>query len=438
MYPSTPSSPTSLLTDRYELTMVDVALANGTASKRAVFELFTRSLPAGRSYGVVGGTARALDAIVNFRFTDEELAWLDAGDIVSRQALDFLADYRFRGDAWGFLEGDVYLQNSPVLTVESTFAEAVILETVLLSIFNHDSAIASAMARMADAAGGRAIIEGGSRRTHERAGVSAARAAYLAGAAATSNLEAGRIFDIPTVGTIAHAFVLSHASEREAFEAQHRTLGAATTYLVDTYDTSTGVRTAVDVAGPDIGAIRIDSGDLALEAKRARTILDDLGARSARIVVSGDLDEWSILSLGSAPIDAYLVGTNLITGSGHPTASMVYKLVAVEDDTGDLVSVAKTSNGKGTVGGRKAAFRVLDDDGRLDHDLLIPDNSTTIDDIGGPGRRLQVPLIQGGDVVGQPSLTASRAWCRNSREELPEPARLPDPEATFETRVPSS
>ncbi len=430
-----PSSPTSLLTDRYELSMVDIALSNGMASKRAVFEIFTRSLPAGRSYGVVGGTGRALDAIANFRFTNDELRWLNDNRIVSDEALTFLADYRFTGDAWGFLEGDVYLQNSPVLTVEATFAEAVILETVLLSVFNHDSAIASAMARMADAAGNRSIIEGGSRRIHERAGVSAARAAYLAGASHTSNLEAGRSFTIPTIGTIAHAFVLAHASERAAFEAQHDVLGSSTTFLVDTYDIPNGIRTAVEVAGPEIGGIRIDSGDLALEAKQARELLDELGATGARIIVSGDLDEWSILELASAPIDAYLVGTNLITGSGHPTASMVYKLVAIEDDGGQLRSVAKTSLGKGTVGGRKAAFRVLDDDGTLDHDLLVPNNDVPIGDIAGPGRRLQVPLIQRGEMVGQPSLAASRAWCRNSREELPTPARLPDPERTFETHV---
>jgi nicotinate phosphoribosyltransferase len=428
-------APTSLLTDRYELTMVDAALANGMADKRAVFELFTRSLPKGRSYGIVGGTARALKAITDFCFADDELRWLDANRIVSKQALDYLADYRFLGDVWGFLEGDVYLTDSPVLTVEATFAQAVTLETVLLSIFNHDSAIASAMARMADAAGPRSVIEGGSRRVHERAGVSAARAAYLAGASATSNLEAGRSFDIPTVGTIAHAFILAHSTEREAFEAQHSMLGPNTIYLVDTYDIAEGVRTAVDVAGPTLGGIRIDSGDLALEAKQARGILDELGAKDASIIVSGDLDEWSILQLEGAPIDAYLVGTNLITGSGHPTASMVYKLVAIEDGSGELVSVAKRSLGKGTVGGRKAAFRLLDGDGTLDHDVLVPDNNTPIHAIPGAGRRLQVPLITNGAVVGQPPLDASRAWSEQCRNELPTLARCPDPEVTFDTVV---
>lgn len=432
------AAPTSLLTDRYELTMVDLSLASGTASRRSVFEIFTRSLPPGRSYGVVGGTGRALEAIANFRFTDEQVSWLAEQKIVSDATLDYLADYSFSGTAWGFLEGEVFLPNSPILTIESTFAEAVVLETVLLSIFNHDSAVATAAARMADAANGRNVLEGGSRRIHERAGVSAARAAYLAGASGTSNLEAGVQFDIPTVGTIAHAFVLAHADEQAAFAAQHAVLGADSVYLVDTYDIAEGIRNAVAVAGPDLGAIRIDSGDLVQEAKRARRLLDELGAAKTRIVASGDLDEWTLVDLASAPIDGYLIGTKLITGSGHPTASLVYKLVAIEDERGELASVAKTSLGKGTVGGRKGAFRVLDNEGYLDHDVLIADNVTPLADVIGPGRRLQVSLIHDGIVVGQPSLAATRAWCQTSRDELPPEARHPDSTHRFETVVEES
>lgn len=410
---------TALLTDRYELTMLDAALRSGQAEKTAVFELFTRGLPPHRAYGVVAGTGRAIAAVADFTFGEPELAWLESNRIVSGPALEYLADYRFRGDIWGFAEGDLYLADSPVLTVQSTFAEAVVLETVLLSIFNHDSAVASAVARMVDAAGERAVIEGGARRAHESAAISAARSAYLAGATATSNLEAGRAYDIPTIGTIGHAFVLAHADEREAFQAQHRLLGPGTTYLVDTYDIETGIRTAVDVAGPSIGGIRIDSGDLAIESAKARVLLDELGAGGSRIIVSGDLDEWSIAALADAPIDGYLVGTNLITGSGHPTASMVYKLVAIESG-GGLQSVNKRSSGKGTVGGRKAAFR-LDD-----HDLLVVDNEQPPIDVQESGRRLQIPLLSGGEVVVDTSLEQSREWCRQCRELLSEAARRPD------------
>ncbi len=410
---------TALLTDRYELTMVDAALRSGQAHRQSVFEIFTRGLPPHRGYGVVAGTARAIDAAMNFSFDDDELRWLRDNNIVSADAITYFQNYRFTGDMWGFLEGDLYLADSPVLTVQATFAEAVVLETVLLSIFNHDAAVASAVTRMVDAAAGRSVIEGGARRAHESAAIAAARSAYLAGASATSNLEAGRSYGIPTVGTIGHAFVLAHQSEREAFVAQHDLLGPDTTYLVDTFDIETGIRTAVDVAGPTLGGIRIDSGDLAIESANARTLLDSLGATEASIIVSGDLDEWSIAALADAPIDGYLVGTNLITGSGHPTASMVYKLVAIESG-GALQSVNKRSSGKGTVGGRKAAFRLAD------HDLLIIDNERPLTEVPGPGRRLQVPLIQNGRPIAQPPLESSRAWCRTCLAELPDDARSPD------------
>ena len=416
----------ALLTDRYELTMVDAALRSERAGRRAVFELFTRSLPLGRGYGVVAGTDRAVAAIADFRFGDHELRWLAEHRIVSEAALDFLTGYRFRGDVHGYREGDLYFPGSPVLTVEATFAEAVLLETVLLSIFNHDSAVASAVARMVDAAGDRALIEGGARRAHESAAVAAARSAYLAGAAATSNLEAGRTHGIPTIGTIGHAFVLAHETERESFEAQRELLGADTTYLVDTYDIAGGIRTAVDVAGSGLGAVRIDSGDLRVESIRARALLDELGASGARIIVSGDLDEWSIADLGDAPIDGYLVGTNLITGSGHPTASMVYKLVSIEDREGRMQPVNKRSVGKGTVGGRKVAFRVGLDGGGPVGDLLVVDPEGPLAGRDGPGRALQVPLVAGGEILQRVTLDESRRWCRVSRDELGAGARALD------------
>ncbi|MEM9564030.1 MAG: nicotinate phosphoribosyltransferase [Actinomycetota bacterium] len=410
---------TSLLTDRYELTMLDAALASGRAGDRAVFELFTRSLPPRRGYGVVAGTARAIDAVARFRFGADELAWLQANGVVSDRAIDFLGGYHFSGHVWGYAEGDLYQADSPVLTVEAPFGEAVVLETVLLSIFNHDSAVASAVARMVDAADGRPLIEGGARRAHESAAIAAARAAYLAGATATSNLEAGRTWGIPTVGTIGHAFVLAHADERTAFEAQFELLGADTTFLVDTYDIEGGIRSAVDVAGTGLGAIRIDSGDLAVEAKRARALLDRLGADRTRIIVSGDLDEWSMQALRDAPIDGYLVGTNLITGSGHPTASMVYKLVAI-DDGGALRSVNKRSSGKGTTGGRKAAFR---EDGC---EVLVVDNERPPTDVTGSGRGLQVSLIEDGHLRPLPGLEESRDQTRRAIDELPASARAID------------
>ena len=394
------TSPTGLLTDQYELTMLAAALRDGSAERACVFEAFARRLPDGRRYGVVAGTGRLLEAILDFRFAPEQLSWLAARGIVDEPTRAWLADYRFRGSVRGYAEGELYFPGSPVLTVTGTFAEAVVLETLVLSVLNHDCAIASAAARMVTAAGSRPIIEMGSRRTHEEAAIASARAAYLAGFAGTSNLAAGLRYGVPTLGTAAHAFTLLHRTEAEAFEAQLATLGADTTLLVDTYDISQGIRTAVAVAGPELGAIRIDSGDLAVLTVQARELLDSLGATKTRIVLSGDLDEYAIASLAAAPVDSYGAGTALVTGSGAPTAGMVYKLVEV-----DGRPVAKRSEHKGTVGGAKTAFRRHKATGTATEEVLTSGPPPA----PAPGDRpLQVPLLVDGAPARQPTLTESR------------------------------
>ncbi|MDN5855072.1 MAG: nicotinate phosphoribosyltransferase, partial [Actinomycetia bacterium] len=336
--------------------MLQAALRDGTAARRSVFELFPRKLPDGRRYGVVAGMGRLLDAIADFRFDDDTLAYLSDHKIVDKPTLHWLADYRFTGDIVGYPDGEVYFPGSPLLTVEGGFGESVILETIALSILNHDSAIASAASRMATAAGDRPCIEMGSRRTHEYAAVASAHAAYIAGFTATSNLEAGRVHGIPTTGTSSHAFTLLHDDERDAFTSQVESLGRGTTLLVDTYDIETAVRTAIDVTGTELGAVRIDSGDLPQLAMQVRRQLDDLGATKTKIVVTSDLDEHAIAALAAAPADGYGVGTSLVTGSGHPTCGFVYKLVARGTD-GHLVGVAKKSKDKLSIGGRKYAWR---------------------------------------------------------------------------------
>ncbi|BCT76654.1 nicotinate phosphoribosyltransferase [Sinomonas cyclohexanicum] len=361
---------TSLFTDHYELTMLQAALHSGAAHRRCVFEAFARRLPDGRRYGVVGGTGRLLEGLTAFRFGDEELGFLERTKVVNRETLDYLAGYRFSGNVFGYAEGEAYFPNSPILIVESTFAEACILETYILSVLNHDSAIASAASRMTTAAHGRPCIEMGSRRTQEESAVAAARAAVIAGFASTSNLEAGLRFGIPTVGTAAHSFTLLHDTEREAFEAQVASMGASTSLLVDTYDVETAVRTAVEIAGDRLGAVRLDSGDLIEQAHWVRKLLDELGNANTRIMVTSDLDEYAIAALQSAPVDAYGVGTSLVTGSGAPTASMVYKLVSRTDDDGNFVSVAKAAKNKASVGGRKYALRRLDERGRATHEVV--------------------------------------------------------------------
>lgn len=408
----------ALLTDHYELTMLAAALADGTAQRRSVFEVFARSLPGGRRYGVVAGTGRVLDAIEAFRFSSAQLDWLTTSGIVDEGTRAYLADYRFAGDVDGYAEGEAYFPHSPVLTVEGTFAEAVVLETVLLSILNHDCAIASAASRMVLAAGHRPCIEMGSRRTHEAAAVSAARAAYVAGFDSTSNLAAGHLFGIPTRGTSAHSFTLLHDDEKAAFASQVAALGPGTTLLVDTYDVTAGVATAVEVAGTGLGGVRLDSGDLIEQAARVRRQLDALGATGTRIVVTSDLDEYSIAALAAAPVDGYGVGTQLVVGSGAPTASMVYKLVAREGSDGVMVDVEKRSRGKAGAGGRKTAGRrvragvAVAEVVRLDPTGREPDE-----------RPLQVPLVRDGEVVRQESLQQARARHRDVIAELPESAR---------------
>ncbi|MBW0106897.1 nicotinate phosphoribosyltransferase [Pseudonocardia sp. KRD291] len=384
------SSGTALLTDRYELTMVAAALADGTAERRCVFELFARRLPDGRRYGVVAGTGRLLEALERFRFGAADLELL-AG-VVDPATLDWLRDYRFTGDVDGYPEGELYFPGSPILTVTGTFADAVILETLALSIYNHDCAIASAAARMVGAAAGRPMIEMGSRRTHEEAAVAAARAAYLAGFSATSNLAAGQRHGIPTAGTAAHSWILLHDDELSAFRSQVASMGVGTTLLVDTIDIRTGIENAIAAAGTDLHAVRIDSGDLGELARQARDQLDGLGATTTRIVLSGDLDEYAIASLRAEPVDSYGVGTSVVTGSGAPTGGMVYKLVEV-----DGRPVAKRSASKESKGGRKSALRRYKPTGtaveevvyRAEHPLPAGPHDVV----------LPVPMVRGGKVV---------------------------------------
>jgi putative nicotinate phosphoribosyltransferase len=413
-----PAHGTALLTDRYELTMLQAALRSGAANRRAVFEVFARHLPHGRRYGVVAGTGRLLDAVERFRFGPADLEFLGGAGIADEPTLAFLESYRFSGNIWGYSEGDCYFPGSPILVVEGTFAEAVLLETVTLSILNHDCAIASAASRMVTAAGGRPLIEMGSRRTHEWAAVASARAAYISGFASTSNVRAAYEHGIPSAGTSAHAFSLVHDSERDAFAAQLEALGPATTLLVDTYDVPRAVRTAIEVAGPDLGAVRIDSGDLPVLARQVRALLDELGAKHTRIVLTGDLDEYSIAALGAVPVDGYGVGTSLVTGSGAPTAALVYKLVARgSSDSADeaLVPVAKRSVGKPGRGGRKWAVRHRDEHGTA----LTERVSLAPADPGPHGRELLVPLVTAGEVVGREGVAEARARHRAALAELP-------------------
>jgi nicotinate phosphoribosyltransferase len=452
---------TALNTDRYELTMVEAALRSGMAHRDCVFEVFARRLPGARRFGVLAGTGRVLDAISAFRFGRAELDWLADERVVDDVTLAFLADYRFGGSVDGYREGEVYFPQSPVLTVRGTFAEAVLLETVVLSILNYDSAVATAAARMVVAADGHPIAEMGSRRANESAAVAAARAAYIAGFSATSNLEAGRRWGIPTLGTAAHSFTLLHNSEEDAFRAQVAAFGPGTTLLVDTYDVRAAVETAVRVAGPQLGGVRLDSGDLPALVRDVRAHLDSLGATGTRITVTSDLDEHTIAALRGSSADAFGVGTSVVTGSGSPAAGFVYKLVARRDAPGGAdagadadgatapgvwTPVAKSSAGKTSLGGAKRAERMLRDGVAVAERIIVDSGGRVGGDDGGAGgdagdvgpgdgdqmpdrtagtttRALTVPLMRDGQADAQwlssAGVATARQHCAAAVAELP-------------------
>ncbi len=425
---------TALLTDKYELTMLAAALRDGSAHKRCTFEVFARRLPEGRRYGVVAGTGRFVEALAQFTFDPQTLAavsdFLDAG------TLAYLSEFRFTGDVHGYPEGELYFPNSPVLSVRGSFAECVVLETLALSILNHDSAIASAAARMVSAAGGRQLIEMGSRRTHEEAAVAAARAAWIAGFHGSSNLAAQQRYGVPALGTSAHAFTLLHTTadgpdERSAFRAQVDALGVGTTLLVDTYDITDGVANAIAVAGPELGAVRIDSGELAVLVRQVRDQLDGLGATGTKIVVSSDLDEFAIAALRAEPVDSYGVGTSLVTGSGAPTAGMVYKLVEV-----DGITVQKRSAHKASAGGTKEALRVAKPSGTIVEEIVHPAGHPPPTEPGFVSRPLSIELVRGGHPVHEPDLEQARARAAAGLGSLPwDGLKLSKGEPAIPTRI---
>ena len=415
--------------------MLQSALRDGSAHRQVTCEVFGRKLLNERRYGVVAGVPRVLEAIQNFRFSEEQLDSLDFLDDESRQ---YLRDYKFTGQVDGYYEGELFFPNSPIMSVRATFADAIILETIILSILNADSAVATAAARMVVAADGRPIIEMGSRRVHECAAVSASRAAYLAGFASTSNLEAHHRYGIPAGGTSSHAWTLNHvnpdgtSNEKAAFRAQIDTLGTGTTLLVDTFDITQGVNNAIEVAGTDLGGVRIDSGNLGAVTRRVRQQLDDLGAYNTKIVVSSDLDEFAIAGLRGDPVDVYGVGTSVATGSGAPTAGLVYKVVEVDGNP-----VAKRSSSKESVGGAKRAIRTYRSTGVAVEEIVFPLQGDAPDTGSLEVRKLTHPLIRDGEIVeGLPSLEDSRARLAKNIKTLPwEGLALTRDDAAVPTRM---
>lgn len=407
----------TLKTDKYEFTMLQAALKSGVAHKKAVFELYTRRLPEGRNYGIVAGTARALKVIRDFKFTDKEISYLE--DHLNTETINYLRNFKFSGNVYGYSEGDYFFPQSPIITLESTFGEAVLFETILLSIFNYDSAVASIASRIKKVANGIPLQELGARRANEDAAVVAARAAVIAGWDGTSNLLAGDRYGLSVFGTSAHAFTLAHEDEIEAFRQQVASLGVHTTLLVDTYNIERGIRNAITAAGTNLGAIRLDSGDPFVEIPAARDLLDELGATNTRIIFSGDLDFDTVKAIAEAelPVDGFGIGSEVVTGGGYPNCGFVYKLVEIEYDDGQMHPVAKHSTSKSSVGGKKIVYRGFDDNWKVDTENIFVGTPEAADIVG--LTPIQQMFILRGSVLARPTVEDARKLHAENAEMLP-------------------
>lgn len=400
-------------TDLYQLTMAAGYFESGKAGEVAVFELFVRRLPPNRDYLIAAGLQQAVEYLLELRFTGDQIDWLRGLHQFSRVSgafWDFLRAFRFTGDLFAMPEGTPFLAGEPVAIVRAPLIEAQIPETFLLAAIGYSSMIAAKAVRVLDAAQGRTVVEFGSRRAHgPEAGVLAGRAAYIAGCAGTSNVEAGFRFGIPVFGTCAHSWVLAFHEEEEAFRQLQRLLGLGTVYLIDSYDTLEGARRAASLGQP-LWGVRLDSGDLAALARQVRAILDGAGLPDAKIMATSDLNEHRIAELvaAGAPIDAFGVGTELATSSDAPALSAVYKMAEITANRTKRY-VAKYSAEKRTYPGTKQVFRFAgrdviahsDECGKAESEALLR------------------PVILNGKLVEQlPTASAIRSYCAEARSRI--------------------
>jgi nicotinate phosphoribosyltransferase len=404
-----------LLTDLYELTMAAGYFDAGKAAEKATFELTIRRLPPNRNFVIMAGLPEVVDYLLNLSFTAEEIDYLRGlpqFHNASPGFFDYLRDFRFTGDLFSVPEGTPLFAGEPMLSVRAPVIEAQIPETFVLSAVTFQTLIASKAARSVEAAGGRPVIEFGTRRAHTpEAGVLGARAAYIGGCAGTSNTLAGFRYGIPVMGTAAHSWVMSFASETESFRQLQRLLGEHTVQLIDTYDTVEGARRVAKLGGP-LWGVRLDSGDLLGLSRQVRAVLDDAGLRDAKIMASGDLDEYKIRDLvrAGAPIDSFGVGTQLATSADAPAMGTVYKMVKL--DVGGIHRfTAKLSEDKATLPGAKQTFR---DKAR---DVVGRSGEC------GNGEALLRPVVLGGRLI-EPLPSVDQARCRAAQSLARLPAAL--------------
>ena len=408
-----------LTTDLYQLTMAAGYFEAGKAQDRATFELSMRRLPHNRNFILTAGLAQAVDYLLNFQITPEEISYLrriPQFKYASREFFEMLAGLRFTGDVFAIPEGTPIFAGEPFMTIRAPIIEAQIPETYLLAMIGFQSSIATKAARVVKAALGRDVVEFGTRRAHSpEAGVLAGRAAYIGGCVGTSNAETGLRYKVHVFGTAAHSWVMSFPSERAAFEQLQKLLGERTTYLIDTYDTIEGAKLAASLGRP-LWGVRLDSGNLIELAPAVRKILDDAGLADAKIMATGDLNEFKIHELvaARAPIDVFGVGTDLATSADAPSLGVIYKMVEMET-AGEHRFTANFSHEKHTLPGAKQIFRFAD------HDVL--GRSTECFACGTDGiEALQRPVILAGKLVEPlPAIAQVRRYAAERLARLPAP-----------------
>jgi nicotinate phosphoribosyltransferase len=393
----------------------------GKAQQNATFELTIRRLPAHRNFVVAAGLPQAIEYLLNLSFSADEIEYLRALPALANASagfFDYLRGFRFTGDVFAVPEGTPLFAGEPMMILRAPIIEAQIPETYLLSTLTFQTLIASKASRMVDAAAGRAVVEFGTRRAHTpEAGVLGGRAAYLGGCLGTSNALAGFRYGVPVYGTAAHSWVLSFCGENEAFRKLQQILGPSTVQLVDTYNTMEAVR-KVAALGQPLWGVRLDSGDFQTLSREARGILDLAGLPGAKIMLSGDLDEYAIRDLVSsgAPVDAFGVGTQLATSADAPAMGTIYKLVELDVGCGIKRFTAKFSQDKTTLPGAKQLFRFEG------HDILARSGECS------NGQPMLRPVVLGGNLVEPlPDLNAARAHAAASLAKLPASLRSLDP-----------
>lgn len=423
----------ALSTDLYQLTMAAGYFHRGFADRTATCELFVRRLPAARRFLVALGIDRLVDELASLTFAEEDIAFLRSVPALEHAMTpafcDYLRAFRFSGDVAAVAEGTVVFANEPLLRVRAPIIEAQILETLALSIINHATMIGSKAARVVLAAKGRACVEFGTRRTHPAAAIDAARAAYAAGFAGTSNVEAARRYGIPVLGTAAHMWTMAHPSEEASFEGYFAVFPTSSILLIDTYDTPRGAMRAARVARDKLVGVRIDSGDLTALSKQVRAILDEEGAPQAKIVASGDLNERIIeeLLLADAPIDTFGIGTELVCSVDAPSLGGVYKLVAIDDGEGGKDRpIAKFSEGKATMPGPHQVVR-FSAGGVFERDVVMLDSEAPAAVERGGEPLLSDALVKGARVREAAPIQAVRARVAAQLAALPEQQRRLDP-----------